>query len=130
MRSLQGGEYRLTKLGKGFFRDKYCKYLVHVPVIIRAGGAAGGTRARLQAQGLAAGEQAGRGHNKAPGAPTEEQVAQRVRQQGQRAQQQQQAGRRGTDFSLGLRLQGGHVWNFLRQEAAEQRRLPRRGPRL
>ena len=33
--SLQGGEHRLTKLGKGFFRDKYCKYLVHVPVIIR-----------------------------------------------------------------------------------------------
>ena len=35
MRSLQGGEHRLTKLGKGFFRDKYYEYLVHVPVIIR-----------------------------------------------------------------------------------------------
>ena len=35
MRSLQGGEHRLTKLGNGFFRDKYCEYLVHVPVIIR-----------------------------------------------------------------------------------------------
>ena len=31
------GRHRLTKLGKGFFRDKYCKYLVHVPVIIRSG---------------------------------------------------------------------------------------------
>ena len=31
----QGGEHRLTKLGKGFFRDKYYEYLVHVPVIIR-----------------------------------------------------------------------------------------------
>ena len=30
-RSLQGGEHRLTKLGKGFFRDKYYEYLVHVP---------------------------------------------------------------------------------------------------
>ena len=35
MRSLQGGEHRLTKLGKGFFRDKCYEYLVHVPVIIR-----------------------------------------------------------------------------------------------
>ena len=35
VRSLQGGEHRLTKLGKGFFRDKYYEYLVHVPVIIR-----------------------------------------------------------------------------------------------
>ena len=34
MRSL----HRLTKLGKGFFRDKYYKYLVHVPVITGAGG--------------------------------------------------------------------------------------------
>ena len=35
VRSLQGGEHRLTKLGKGFFRDKFYEYLVHVPVIIR-----------------------------------------------------------------------------------------------
>ena len=35
VRSLQGGNRRLTKLGKGFFRDKYYEYLVHVPVIIR-----------------------------------------------------------------------------------------------
>ena len=35
MRSLQGGEHRLTKLGKGFFRDKCYKCLVNVPVIIR-----------------------------------------------------------------------------------------------
>ena len=31
VRSLQGGEHRLTKLGKGFFRNKFCEYLVHVP---------------------------------------------------------------------------------------------------
>ena len=53
MRSLQGGEHRLTKLGKGFFRDKYYEYLV---------------RRGLRAQGLAAGERAGR-RNEAPGAP-------------------------------------------------------------
>ena len=35
VRSLQGGEHRLTKLGKGFFRDKYFECLVHAPVIIR-----------------------------------------------------------------------------------------------
>ena len=35
VRSLQGGEHRLTKLGKGFFHDKYYEYLVHVPVIVR-----------------------------------------------------------------------------------------------
>ena len=35
VRSLQGGAHRLTKLGKGFFRDKCYEYLVHVPVIIR-----------------------------------------------------------------------------------------------
>ena len=34
VRSLHG-EHRLTKLGKGFFRDKCYEYLVHVPVIIR-----------------------------------------------------------------------------------------------
>ena len=66
VRSLQGGEHRLTKLGKGFFRDKYYEYLVHVPVIIRGRRRSG--RSGLQAQGLAAGEQAGR-RNEAPGAP-------------------------------------------------------------
>ena len=44
---------RAEELGKGFFRDKYYKY---------SSGAAGGTRAGLRAQGLAAGERAGRGH--------------------------------------------------------------------
>ena len=69
VRSLQGGEHRLTKLGKGFFRDKYYEYLVHVPVIIR------GRR------------RSGRNYERRdwlPGHPahlTEEQVAQRVRQQ-------------------------------------------------
>ena len=29
VRSLQGGEHRLTKLGKGFFRDKFGAGLVH-----------------------------------------------------------------------------------------------------
>ena len=46
VRSLQGGEHRLTKLGKGFFRNKYYEYLVHV-----AGGVAGGTRARATSAG-------------------------------------------------------------------------------
>ena len=30
-----GGEHRLTKLGKGFFRDKYCEYLVQVAQRVR-----------------------------------------------------------------------------------------------
>ena len=43
----------------------------------------------------------------------------------QRAQQQQQAGRRGRGLLSGLRLRGGHgVGLRLRQEAAEQRHLP------
>ena len=63
---LQGGEHRLTKLGKGFFRDKYYEYLVHVPVIIRGRRR---TPGGLRAQGLAAGERAGRGHDEAPGTP-------------------------------------------------------------
>ena len=69
VRSLQGGEHRLTKLGKGFFRDKFYEYLVHVPVIIRGRRRSGqNASAGLRAQGLAAGERAGRG-NEAPGAP-------------------------------------------------------------
>ena len=81
MRSLQGGEHQLTKLDKSFFRDKYYEYLVYVLVIIR-----GRRRQRaergggLQAQGLAAGERAG-GTMRHPAHLTEEQVAQRVRQQ-------------------------------------------------
>ena len=51
VRSLQGGERRLTKLGKGFFRDKYYEYLAHVPAIIRGSGAAGGTPARATSAG-------------------------------------------------------------------------------
>ena len=73
VRSLQGGEHRLTKLGKGFFRDKFYEYLVHVPVIIRgrrrSGRNAGAGYERLRAQGLAAGERAGRRHDEAPGPP-------------------------------------------------------------
>ena len=80
VRSLQGGEHRLTKLGKGFFRDKFYEYLVHVPVIIR-------NRRR-------SGRNAGAGYERRDWLPvnelggatrpahlTEEQVAQRVRQQ-------------------------------------------------
>ena len=77
VRSLQGGEHRLTKLGKGFFRDKYYEYLVHVPAIIRG-------RRR-------SGRNAGVGYERRDWLPvnatrhpahlTEEQVAQRVRQQ-------------------------------------------------
>ena len=68
MRSLQGGEHRLTKLGKGFFRDKYYEYLVHVPVIIRQ--AAQRAERGLRAQGLAAGEREAHGapHGGAGGA--------------------------------------------------------------
>ena len=44
---LRNGQKK-TKLGKGFFRDKYYEYLVHVPVIIRgrrrSGRNAGGLR--------------------------------------------------------------------------------------
>ena len=69
MRSLQGGEHRLTKLGKGFFRDKFYEYLVHAPVIIRGRSAQRAERGRLRAQRLAAGERAGRGHDEAPGPP-------------------------------------------------------------
>ena len=68
VRSLQGGEHRLTRLGKGFFRDKYYEYLVHVPAIIRAR-RSGERRRGLRAQGLAAGERAGRRHDEAPGPP-------------------------------------------------------------
>ena len=68
--------HRLTKLGKGFFRDKYYEYLVHVPVIIR-----GRWRRRNAGAGYErSGERAGRGHE-APGAPHGGAGAQRVRQQ-------------------------------------------------
>ena len=66
---MQGGEHRLAQLGKGFFRDKYYEYLVHVPVIIRGRRRSGRNRGRLRAQGLAAGERAGRGHDEAPRPP-------------------------------------------------------------
>ena len=72
-----GRRARLTKLGKGFFRDKYYKCLVHVPVIRGAQRAERG--GGLRAQGLAAGERAA--GTKHPAHLTEEQVAQRVRQQ-------------------------------------------------
>ena len=82
MRSLQGGEHRLTKLGKGFFRDKYYEYLVHVPVIIRG--------RRRSGQNAGAGyerrdwlpvNELGGAMTRHPAHLTEEQVAQRVRQQ-------------------------------------------------
>ena len=77
VRSLQGGEHRLTKLGKGFFRDKYYEYLVHVPVIIRGrrrSGAGYERRDWLPVNELG-------GATRHPAHLTEEQVAQRVRQQ-------------------------------------------------
>ena len=78
VRSLQGGEHRLTKLGKGFFRDKYYEYLVHVPVIIRGRRRSGRNYERrdwLPVNELG-------GATRHPAHLTEEQVAQRVRQQG------------------------------------------------
>ena len=81
VRSLQGGEHRLTKLGKGFFRDKYYEYLVHVPVIIRGrrrsgrnAGAGYERRDWLPVNELG-------GATRHPAHLTEEQVAQRVKQQ-------------------------------------------------
>ena len=77
VRSLQGGEHQLTKLGKGFFRDKYYEYLVHVPVIIcgrrRSGRNAGAGYERrdwLPVNELG-------GATRHPAHLTEEQVAQR-----------------------------------------------------
>ena len=81
VRSLQGGEHRLTKLGKGFFRDKYYEYLVHVPVIIRGrrrsgrnAGAGYERRDWLPVNELG-------GATRHPAHLTKKQVAQRVRQQ-------------------------------------------------
>ena len=69
VRSLQGGEHRLTKLGKGFFRDKYYEYLVHVPVIIRGRRRSGrNAGAGYERRDWLPVERAGRG-NEAPGAP-------------------------------------------------------------
>ena len=76
VRSLQGGEHRLTKLGKGFFRDKYYEYLVHVPVIIRGRQHSG----RNAGAGWLPVNELG-GATRHPAHLTEEQVAQRVRQQ-------------------------------------------------
>ena len=77
VRSLQGEEHRLTKLGKGFFHDKYYEYLVHVPVIIRGRRRSGRNyecRDWLPVNELG-------GATRHPAHLTEEQVAQRVRQQ-------------------------------------------------
>ena len=82
VRSLQGGEHRLTKLGKGFFRDKYYEYLVHVPVIIctrrRSGRNAGAGYERRDWLPV---NELGGAMTRHPAHLTEEQVAQRVRQQ-------------------------------------------------
>ena len=79
VRSMQGGEHRLTKLGKGF-RDKCYKYLAHAPVVIRgrrrSGRNAGAGYERRD--GLPVNKLGGTRH---PAHLTEEQVAQRVRQQ-------------------------------------------------
>ena len=77
VRSLQGGEHRLTKLGKGFFRDKYYEYLVHVPVIIHGRRRSGRNYERRD--WLSVNELGGATRH--PAHLTEEQVAQRVRQQ-------------------------------------------------
>ena len=82
MRSLQGGERRLTKLGKGFFRDKYYEYLVHVPVIIRGrrrSGRNAGTG--YERRDWLPVNELGGAMTRHPAHLTEEQVAQRVRQQ-------------------------------------------------
>ena len=82
VRSLQGGEHRLTKLGKGFFRDKYYEYLVHVPVIIwgrrRSGRNAGAGYKRRDWLPV---NELGGAMTRRPAHLMEEQVAQRVRQQ-------------------------------------------------
>ena len=78
VRSLQGGEHRLTKLGKGFFRDKYYEYLVHVPVIIRGRRRSGRNAERRDWLPV---NELGGAMTRHPAHLTEEQVAQRVRQQ-------------------------------------------------
>ena len=73
------GEHRLTKLGKGFFRDKCYKYLVHVPVIIRGRRRSGRNAGAGYRDWLPVNELGGATRH--PAHLTEEQVAQRVRQQ-------------------------------------------------
>ena len=80
--SLQGGEHRLTKLGKGFFRDKYYEYLVHVPVIIRDRRRSGrNAGAGCERRDWLPVNKLGGAMTRHPAHLTEEQVAQRVRQQ-------------------------------------------------
>ena len=82
VRSLQGGEHRLTKLGKGFFRDKYYEYLVHVPVIIRGRRRSGrNAGAGYERRDWLPVNELGGAMTRHPAHLTEEQVAQRVRQQ-------------------------------------------------
>ena len=80
-RALPAGRRAPADLGKGFFRDKYYEYLVHVPVIIRGrrrsgrnAGAGYERRDWLPVNELG-------GATRHPAHLTEEQVAQRVRQQ-------------------------------------------------
>ena len=113
MRSLQGGEHRLTKLGKGFFRDKYYKYLVHVPVIIRGRRRSGrNAGARYERRDWLPVNELG-GATRHPAHLTEEQVVQRVRQQ--------------VEASLdpgGPILQLSDETYFLEHEGPEERELP------
>ena len=82
VRSLQGGEHRLTKLGKGFFRDKFYEYLVHVPVIIRGRRRSGrNAGAGYKRRDWLPVNELGGAMTRHPAHLTEEQVAQRVRQQ-------------------------------------------------
>ena len=79
VRSLQGGEHRLTKLGKGFFRDKYYEYLVHVPVIIRGRRRSGrNAGAGYERRDWLPVNELGGAMTRHPAHLTEEQVAQRV----------------------------------------------------
>ena len=45
VRTLQPtGSFKVTRLGKLFFKDKYSEYIAHVPVIVEASKLAGATR--------------------------------------------------------------------------------------
>ena len=81
-RALQGGEHRLTKLGKGFFRDKYYEYLAHAPVIIRGRRCSGrNAGAGYERRDWLPVNELGGAMTRHPAHLTEEQVAQRVKQQ-------------------------------------------------
>ena len=71
-----------SKLGKGFFRDKFYEYLVHVPVIIRGRRRSGrNAGAGYERRDWLPVNELGGAITRHPAHLTEEQVAQRVRQQ-------------------------------------------------